>query len=178
MRLFQRSLPTGPDPQRCVVANPILDAGKRAPAFTLPSTDGEKFRLTEHRGRWIVVYFYPKDLTAGCTTEAGDFQAAHAQLEELGAVLVGVSPDPMSQHEKFAAKLKLDFELLSDRDSKVALKYGVWRTKQNYGREYMGIVRSTFLVDPSGKIARVWDNIRVKGHVDKVVQALTEELEA
>jgi len=160
------------------VANPILDAGKRAPAFTLPSTDGEKFRLTEHRGRWIVVYFYPKDLTAGCTTEAGDFQIALAQFEKLGAVVVGVSPDPMSQHEKFSAKLDLGFELLSDRDAKVASKYGVWRTKQNYGREYMGIVRSTFLVDPSGKLARVWDNIRVKGHVEKVLQALTEELEA
>jgi peroxiredoxin Q/BCP len=160
------------------VANPLLDAGKRAPAFTLPSTDGEKFRLTEHRGRWIVVYFYPKDLTAGCTTEANDFQAALTQFETLGAVVVGISPDPMTQHEKFAAKLDLEFELLSDRDAKVALKYGVWRTKKNYGREYMGIVRSTFLVDPSGKIARVWDNIRVKGHVDKVLQALTEELEA
>lgn len=160
------------------MANPILDAGKRAPAFTLPSTDGEKFRLTEHRGRWIVVYFYPKDLTAGCTTEAQDFQAALDRFEAHGAVLVGISPDPMSQHEKFADKLGLSFGLLSDRDAKVATKYGVWRTKKNYGREYLGIVRSTFLIDPSGKLARVWDNIRVKGHVEKVLHALSEELEA
>lgn len=160
------------------MANPILEEGKRAPAFTLPSTDGEKFRLTEHRGRWIVVYFYPKDLTPGCTTEAENFRDQLAAFEDQGAVVVGISPDPMSQHEKFAAKLDLNFELLTDRDAKVASKYGVWRTKKNYGREYDGIVRSTFLIDPSGKIARIWDNIRVKGHVERVLQTLQEEREA
>lgn len=160
------------------MANPTLEEGKRAPAFTLPSTDGDKFRLTEHRGRWIIAYFYPKDLTPGCTTEAENFRDALDRFEDQGAVVVGISPDPMPQHEKFSAKLDLNFELLTDRDAKVASKYGVWRTKKNYGREYLGIVRSTFLIDPSGKIARVWDNIRVKGHVDKVLQALEEERSA
>lgn len=160
------------------MANPTLEEGKRAPAFTLPSTEGDRFRLTEHRGRWIVVYFYPKDLTPGCTTEAENFRDQFDAFEEQGALVVGISPDPMPQHERFAEKLDLNFPLLTDRDAKVASKYGVWRTKKNYGREYLGIVRSTFLVDPSGKVARIWDNIRVKGHVDKVLQALAEEREA
>lgn len=157
------------------MANSVLTEGKRAPAFTLPSSEGDKFRLTEHRGRWVVVYFYPKDLTPGCTTEAENFRDRLRDFTKQGSVVVGISPDPIEQHEKFAGKLKLNFPLLTDRDAKVATKYGVWRTKKNYGREYLGLVRSTFLVDPSGKLARVWDNVRVKGHVDRVLQALEEE---
>ncbi|MAW59744.1 MAG: thioredoxin-dependent thiol peroxidase [Planctomycetes bacterium] len=160
------------------VANPSLEEGKRAPAFTLPSTEGGSFRLTEHRGRWVVAYFYPKDLTPGCTTEAENFRDALASFEDLGALVVGISPDPLERHERFVEKHDLNFPLLVDRDAKVASKYGVWRTKKNYGREYLGIVRSTFLIDPSGKVARLWDNIRVKGHVEKVLAALEEELEA
>jgi len=160
------------------LANPILEEGKRAPAFTLPASTGARFRLTEHKGIWVVVYFYPKDRTPGCTTEAQEFQQAKAKFEKAGATIVGLSPDPMDSHLRFAEKLGLEFPLLVDRDAKVAAKYGVWRTKKNYGREYLGLVRSTFLIDPSGKIARVWDNIRVRGHVDRVWTALQEERSA
>jgi thioredoxin-dependent peroxiredoxin len=157
------------------LVNPVLAEGKRAPAFSLPSTQEGRFRLTEQRGRWVVVYFYPKDLTPGCTTEACDFQAQLARFESAGAIVVGISPDDLERHQGFAEKLDLEFPLLVDRDAKTADRYGVWRLKKNYGREYQGIVRSTFLVDPSGKIARMWDNVRVKGHVHKVYSAFIEE---
>ncbi len=157
------------------MVNPLLAEGKRAPAFTLASSAGDKFRLTDHRGRWVVVFFYPKDLTPGCTAEAEGFRDQHAHFRKVGAVVVGLSPDPMARHLEFVEKHQLDFPLLSDRDAKVARRYGVWRTKKNYGREYEGIVRSTFLVDPSGKLAKVWDNVRVRGHVERVLTALREE---
>lgn len=126
----------------------------------------------------MVVYFYPKDNTPGCTTQAEAFQAQLRQFKRAGATVVGISPDSIDSHVRFAEKLGLEFPLLVDRDAKVAAKYGVWRIKKNYGREYLGIVRGTFLIDPSGKIARIWDNIRVRGHVDRVLAALQEECQA
>lgn len=157
------------------MANPVLREGLRAPAFTLPSQLGGKVRLTDLRGRWVVVYFYPKDMTPGCTSEACDFRDLSEEFEEEETVILAVSPDRLDSHERFALKHDLPFDLLVDRDSRVAKKYGVWREKTSHGRKYMGIVRSTFVVDPSGKVARVFDNVRVKGHVEKVLTVLKAE---
>ncbi len=156
------------------MANPLLAEGLRAPAFTLPSQDGERIRLTGFRGRWVVLYFYPKDMTPGCTLEACEFRDRAAQFKRRGAVILGVSPDDSASHQEFLRKYKLPFPLLVDRDSKIAARYGVWREKSNYGRKYMGIVRSTFLIDPSGKLARIFDNLRVKGHAEKVLMTLKD----
>ncbi len=157
------------------MANHVLKVGQRAPAFSLKSDDGALHRLTDYKGQWVVVYFYPKDMTPGCTTEACDFRDDLREFQRAGAAIFGLSPDPAESHARFRAAHKLNFPLLSDRDSKVAAKYGVWREKLNYGRSYMGIVRSTFLVDPAGKIAVSWDNVRVKGHAAKVLARLREE---
>ena len=157
------------------MSNPVLQEGGRAPAFTLPATGEGRVRLTELRGRWVVLYFYPKDMTPGCTTEAQDFRDHLEAFEELGAVVLGVSPDELDRHEQFAEREGLEFPLLVDRDSRVAAKYGVWRQKVDYGRKYLGIVRSTFLIDPSGKLVRSFDNVRVKGHVAKVLACLEEK---
>lgn len=157
------------------MANHVLKPGCRAPAFTLKSGDGSAVRLTERKGKWVVVYFYPKNFTSGCTQEACEFRDARKELAKLGAEVIGISPDPAESHAEFAGQLRLGFPLLSDRDAKVAAKYGVWREKAQSGRRYQGIVRSTFLIDPAGKIAAVWDNVRVKGHTDKVLARLYEE---
>ncbi len=163
-------------PPKKPVPNPVLREGKRAPAFTLPATLEGRVRLTELRGRWVVLYFYPKDMTAGCSSQARDFQDAMEAFEELGVVLLGLSSDDLERHEAFAEKEELNYPLLVDRDSRVALKYGVWREKNNYGRKYMGIVRSTFVIDPSGRVARIFDNVRIKGHVAKVLAAVEEKM--
>ena len=157
------------------MANPVLEEGKRAPAFTLPSTDGKRVRLTDLRGYWVVLYFYPRDNTPGCTTEAGDFRDLHSDFRADHAVVLGVSADDLESHRQFARDHGLPFELLVDRDSKVAGRYGVWREKISHGRKYLGIVRSTFLIDPSGRIAKIFDNLRVKGHVGKVLSVLRSE---
>jgi len=159
------------------MANSVLQAGDRAPAFTLPADDGDRLRLTEYRGRWVVLYFYPKDFTPGCTAQAGDFQDALADFEDLGAVVLGIGPDPVESHAEFRSACGLGFPLLHDRDAKIASRYGVWREKQHHGRRYLGIVRSTMVLDPSGRVAQLWDNVRVKGHVDKVLNWLRKELE-
>ncbi len=157
------------------MANQMLKPGQRAPAFTLKSGDGDSVRLTALRGKWVVLYFYPKDNTPGCSQEACEFQGVRRDLGRVGAEVLGISPDSPDSHAEFAQRLRLDFPLLADRDARVATKYGAWREKTNYGRRYLGIVRSTFLVDPAGKIAAVWDNVRVKGHAAKVVARLREE---
>lgn len=146
--------------------------GTEAPDFTLPGSHGEQVSLTDFRGKYVVLYFYPRDNTPGCTREAQDFRDAAEEFEKLGAVIVGVSPDPVPSHEKFAAKHQLPFLLLSDEDHQVAEQYGVWQLKKMAGREYYGIVRSTFLIDPEGKLLEEWRNVRVAGHVEKVLEAL------
>ncbi|RMH01411.1 MAG: peroxiredoxin [Planctomycetota bacterium] len=156
--------------------NPVLSEGQRAPAFTLPATGGGRVRLTELRGRWVVLFFYPRDGSPGCTNEVRAFREQHADLAGLGAVVFGVSPDDLDSHEAFVARERLPFPLLTDRDSRVGARYGVWREKSNYGRKYLGLVRSTFLIDPSGRIVRIFDNVRVKGHVQRVRRALEEQL--
>ena len=152
----------------------MLEVGNTAPAFCLPNQDETEICLRDIKGRWIVLYFYPKDNTPGCTTEACDFTAALPAFDDLDAVVLGVSPDSPQKHQNFIEKKELLITLLSDESTQMAQSYGVWQLKKNYGKEYMGIVRSTFIIDPSGMIAAVWNNVRVKGHVEAVQKKLQE----
>lgn len=149
-----------------------LETGQPAPDFTLPANNGETVSLSDFRGKYVVLYFYPRDNTPGCTQEAIDFRDAMQELEANNAVVLGVSPDSLKSHEKFSAKHGLPFLLLSDEDHQIAERYGVWQLKKMAGRTYYGIVRSTFLIDPEGRLLRQWRNVKVKGHVQEVLQAL------
>lgn len=151
-----------------------IEEGKKAPAFTLTADDGSKVRLSELAGSPVVLYFYPKDDTPGCTREACAFRDQKAKLKKLGAVVLGVSPDTVESHVKFRAKYKLNFPLLADADHKVAEKYGAWREKNMYGKKSMGIQRSTFLIDKQGKVAKLWKRVKVDGHDEQVLAALGE----
>jgi len=148
--------------------------GDKAPAFTLKNQDEKDVSLTDFKGKWVVLYFYPKDNTSGCTLEAQDFTAANPDFAGLDAVVLGVSPDSCQSHRKFIEKQDLDLILLADPEHEALEKYGVWQEKKNYGRTYMGVVRSTFLIDPDGKIAAAWEKVKVKGHVDAVKEKLQE----
>lgn len=152
----------------------IPEVGNKAPAFTLSNQDDKKIKLSDYSGKWVVLYFYPKDDTPGCTTEACDFTSGIKSFEKLNAVVLGVSPDSTERHRKFIEKYKLKVTLLSDPDQKMMSKYGAWGMKKNYGKEYMGVIRSTFLIDPKGKIAHVWANVKAKGHAEKVQEKLSE----
>lgn len=154
----------------------IPESGKRAPAFTLPSSDGGKVALTKLKGTPIVLYFYPKDNTPGCTTEALEFRAKAKQFQALGVRIFGVSPDSVASHCKFIEKQKLNFTLLADEDHAIAEKYGVWVEKSMYGKKFMGVQRSTFLIDGAGKIAQVWPKVKPKGHAAEVLAAAKELL--
>jgi peroxiredoxin Q/BCP len=146
--------------------------GKKAPAFALEATDGTKIALKDFAGKQpVVLYFYPKDMTSGCTTEACDFRDNGAALKKLGVAVLGVSPDSVKSHGKFTEKEQLNFPLLADVEKKVAEAYGVWVEKSMYGRKYMGIERSTFLIDKDGKIAKAWRKVKVPGHVAEVLAA-------
>jgi peroxiredoxin Q/BCP len=149
-----------------------IEPGQKAPAFTLTADDGSKVRLSDLRGRPVVLYFYPKDDTPGCTKEACAFRDQKAKLQKLGAAVLGISVDSVESHGKFRDKYKLNFPLLVDADHKVAAKYGAWREKNMYGKKSMGIQRSTFLVDSTGKVARVWKAVKVDGHDEQVLAAL------
>jgi peroxiredoxin Q/BCP len=148
-----------------------LKPGDKAPTFKLYTTGGE-VALKDFKGRKVLLYFYPKDMTPTCTEQACQFRDRMAEFRELGVDVLGVSPDEVERHGRFAEKYTLPFPLLSDPSHKVAEKYGVWRLKKLYGREYMGIVRSTFLINEKGKILRVWRNVRIKGHLDQVLAEL------
>jgi len=149
-----------------------IEAGQRAPAFTLTADDGTKVRLSDLKGRPVVLYFYPRDDTPGCTREACSFRDRQAKLKKLGAVVLGVSGDSIESHEKFRDKYRLNFPLLADEDHAVAEKYGAWREKNMYGKKSMGIQRSTFLIDSKGKVAKVWKQVKVDGHDGQVLEAL------
>jgi peroxiredoxin Q/BCP len=151
-----------------------VEAGSKAPEFTLVSDAGEKVRLADLGGKPVVLYFYPKDDTPGCTKEACAFRDQKTALAKLGAAVFGVSPDDVASHVKFRDKFKLNFPLLADVDHKVAEKYGAWREKNMYGKKSMGIQRSTFLIDPAGKVARVWKKVNVEGHDEEVIAALAD----
>ena len=152
----------------------MLQIGDRASAFCLANQDEEEVCLRDLQGSWIVLYFYPKDNTPGCTTEACEFTAAAPDFSGLGAVILGVSPDSPQKHRNFIEKKKLGITLLSDEEKEVCEAYGVWQLKKFMGREYMGVVRSTFVINPDGKIAAVWEKVRVKAHVEAVRQRLCE----
>lgn len=151
-----------------------LKTGVKAPDFTAIDQDENKVKLSDYKGQWLVLYFYPRDNTSGCTVEAQDFTKQLKAFEKLNAQLLGVSPDSPQSHCKFIESKKLKVRLISDGDRKVLEKYGVWQLKKNYGREYHGVVRTTVLIDPKGKIAHVWEKVKVKGHVDDVKAKLKE----
>ena len=151
-----------------------IEPGKRAPDFILTADDGSQVRLADLQGNPVVLYFYPKDDTPGCTRQACAFRDRRAQLQELGAAILGVSADSVESHTKFRDKFQLNFPLLADTDHKVAERYGAWREKNMYGKKSMGIQRSTYLIDALGKVAHVWKRVAVDGHDDQVLQALRE----
>jgi peroxiredoxin Q/BCP len=151
----------------------IPQAGSKAPDFQLPDHTGKTVSLSQFAGKNVVLYFYPKDDTPGCTVEACNFRDEHSALEKAGAVVLGVSPDTTKSHEKFATKFSLPFPLLADTDHKIAEAYGAWGEKTNYGRTFMGIIRSTFLIDPQGVVKHVWPKVKVNGHVGEVLSMLT-----
>ncbi|WP_445489700.1 thioredoxin-dependent thiol peroxidase [Niallia sp. 03133] len=149
-----------------------LNIGEKAPDFELPANTGENIKLSDFKGMHVVLYFYPKDMTPGCTTEACDFRDNHSEFENLDAVIIGISPDPVGKHEKFIQKHGLPFLLLADEEHKVAELYDVWKLKKNFGKEYMGIERSTFLIDKEGTVVKEWRKVRVAGHVEEVLKTI------
>jgi peroxiredoxin Q/BCP len=150
----------------------MIEVGKKAPAFSLPSSTGGKVALGDYAGKRLVVYFYPRDDTPGCTTEAKGFEAASDKLEALSAAVVGVSKDSLESHAKFCTKYKLAFPLLSDPEGKTIEKYGAWGEKNMYGKKSMGIVRTTVVIDEQGVVRKVFSKVRVNGHVDAVLETL------
>ncbi|MEM7682561.1 MAG: thioredoxin-dependent thiol peroxidase [Planctomycetota bacterium] len=153
-----------------------IEPGKKAPAFHLADQLGEKHRLSDYAGSWVVLFFYPKDDTSGCTKEACQFRDASAEgaLSKRGAVVLGMSPQDVKSKAKFAQKHDLNFPLLADDEAVVCTKYGVYGEKSMYGRTYMGVNRTTYLIDPKGKVAQRWDKVKVPGHADEVLATLDE----
>lgn len=150
--------------------------GQKVPAIRLSASNGENVSLTDFKGKNIVLYFYPKDMTPGCTTEACDFRDYHPKFEALNTVVIGVSPDSLKSHDKFIAKHELPFLLLADEDKQLAEHFGVWKLKKMYGREYMGIERSTFVINKDGQIVQEWRKVKVKGHVLDILNYIEKEL--
>ena len=152
-----------------------VEVGAKAPAFTLPSIQGGTVALADFASKQpVVLYFYPKDATPGCTTEACDFRDNSERIKTLGVAVLGVSPDSLGSHEKFIENQTLNFPLLADEGHAVCEQFGVWVEKSNYGKKYLGVERSTFLIDQAGRIARVWRQVKVAGHVDEVLAAVAE----
>ncbi|WLR42694.1 thioredoxin-dependent thiol peroxidase [Bacillus carboniphilus] len=152
-----------------------IQVNDQAPNFELENEEGKTVQLSDFQGKYVVLYFYPKDMTPGCTTEACDFRDHHESFENLDAVIVGISPDPQDKHQKFKEKHDLPFMLLVDKDHQVAEKYGVWKLKKNFGKEYMGIERSTFVIDKEGKLIKEWRKVRVKGHVEEALKFIEDQ---
>jgi len=150
----------------------MVEVGKQAPAFTAVDATGRRVRLSDFKGRHVVLYFYPKDMTPGCTAEACGFRDAYQEFEKLNAVVLGISPDSPSSHQRFIAKYQLPFPLLSDPDHAIAEKYGVWQEKTLYGKPTKGIVRTTFIIDSAGKVRKVFPKVKVQGHTEEVIAAL------
>jgi len=155
----------------------LIEVGRKAPVFTLQDQAGEKHALKDFLGKAVVLYFYPKDDTSGCTAEACQFRDQAPDFKKSKSVVFGVSPDSVESHRKFVDKHELNFTLLADPkdaegDPKVCTKYGVWQEKSMYGRKYMGVVRTTYLIGPDGKVAERWDKVKVPGHADAVLEAI------
>lgn len=151
-----------------------LNEGDKAPAFSMPTNEGKTATLSDYKGRKLVLYFYPKDDTPGCTKEACSFRDNLPHFEKIDAAILGVSKDTLEKHEKFIKKFDLNFPLASDEDGSVCEAYGTWGEKSLYGRKYMGIDRATFLIDANGKIAKIWRKVKVDGHTEEVMAALKE----
>ncbi len=147
----------------------MISIGKAAPDFTLPDQDGKMHTLSDYQGKWVLMYFYPKDDTTGCTAEACAIRDDIPAFKKLKAVVFGISADSVASHKKFAEKYKLPFTLLADENKKVITKYGVWGIKKMYGREYEGIFRSSFLIDPKGKVAKVYEKVKPLEHAEEVL---------
>ena len=152
----------------------ILEAGDKAPKFDIPNQDRNMIKLDDLLGKWSVIYFYPRDDTPGCTIEAKEFTELSSKFEEHGASIYGVSPDTETKHCKFIEKHGLKVELLADTESTMLADYGVWQEKQMYGKTYMGVVRTTYLVNPDGNIAEAWTKVKAKGHAEAVLERLVE----
>ena len=165
-KLTPSSEPTG-SPKRAE-----LKVGQKAPRFTLLSDEGKKVSLGDFKGEKVVLYFYPKDNTSGCTKEACAFRDGLPRIKRRDTVILGMSPDSVASHQRFKAKFQLNFPLLSDAEKEVAQAYGVWKEKSMYGRKYMGIERTTFIIDENGKIAQIFRKVKVDGHVEEVLAAL------
>ena len=148
--------------------------GEPAPGFCLRNTAGSETRLEDYLGKWVVLYFYPKDNTPGCTVEAQEFSALQDEFEALKAVVLGMSPDSVKSHQGFTGKHELRVDLLSDPDHRILEQFGAWRLKKNYGKEYMGVGRSTFLIDPAGVIRHAWPEVKAAGHAAEVLAKLKE----
>lgn len=153
-----------------------VEVGQAVQDFELTNNKGEQVKLSDYKGKNVVLYFYPKDDTPGCTTEACDFRDNYESFQDLDAVILGVSPDSEESHKKFIDKHDLPFELLVDQDKEVAEQFGVWQLKNKFGKEYMGIVRSTFIIDKEGVLQKEFRNVQVKGHVEKALNYIREEL--
>ncbi|HLR68943.1 thioredoxin-dependent thiol peroxidase [Virgibacillus alimentarius] len=153
-----------------------VEVGSPAPDFTLSNQSGEEISLSDFKGKNVVLYFYPKDMTPGCTTEACDFRDQHKNFQDVDAVILGVSPDPIDRHQKFIDKHDLPFHLLADEDHKIAEAYDVWKLKKNFGKEYYGIERSTFIIDKEGKIQKEYRKVRVKGHVEEALSFIQNNM--
>lgn len=150
----------------------MLEVGNKAPEFSLVADSGEKVSLKDYKGKKVILYFYPKDMTSGCTQEACDFRDNIKKFEKKNTVVIGVSPDDTKSHNKFKDKYELPFTLLSDESKKMLLDYGVWQEKSMYGRKYMGVVRTTFIIDENGKIEKIFEKVKVPGHIDELLDSL------
>ena len=155
-----------------------LNIGDAAPDFTMPTNGNGEVSLSDFKGQSLILYFYPKDDTPGCTKEAQGFTEALEEFNGLNAAIIGVSKDSVAKHDKFKAKYDLSFPLASDEESDICERYGVWVEKNMYGKKYMGIERATFLIDENGKIAQIWRKVKVPGHVDAVKEALQDQAKA
>ena len=155
-------------------ATPMLTVGQNAPDFSVLADSGKPVKLSDFKGKKVVLYFYPKDDTPGCTREACSFRDGAGELRKHGAAVLGVSPDSVESHKKFKAKFRLTFPLLSDAQKKIVRAYGVWKEKSLYGRTTMGIERTTFVIDEAGRIAKVFPRVKVDGHFDEVLEALNQ----
>jgi len=150
----------------------MIKENTKAPDFKLPSTSKKDYSLKDSTGNYVIIYFYPKDDTPGCTTETNDFNKLLPKFKKLNCEILGISKDNLNSHEKFKNKYKIKFDLLADEEKKVLKKYKVWAKKKFMGREFLGIVRTTFLIDKKGKILKIWNNVKVNGHAQEVLETL------
>ena len=167
-----KSKPTKSTSKKSTFSNTLLQVGDSAPRFSLEDQSGQTVTLADLKGQPVVLYFYPKDMTPGCTQEACDFRDSIAKLNKIKATVLGVSKDSVDSHKRFAEKYNLNFSLLSDVDGKTCEDYGVWQEKSLYGRKFMGIVRMTFLIGPDQKIKKIYPKVKVQGHVDAIIEDL------